>query len=319
MKNQKKHILIIKLLVVLFFLIANLSSVFADDFSSENFKVRDPIINIFGGRSDSNNFQQLNAGGQTVIGESTSNNFILRSGFLYYPASAGEAGLVLTAPGSVGFASKTVSFSNQNSTGAINPVEVQAGSSGWSATLTSTNLTSLSSTVIVIGSNNNVSFSGTYDGTYGVLAPVGSYIVEITLGGGVGIAKFKWTDPLGNVTTNVATASSVALSKGVSVNFGVATYQVGEKWLATVDVLPYTGLTVTPSDITLISGSLTGVQKGALGALTGAGVTSNSKTMMLASLDYGIGIYQQTQSLELNIPANSVNGSFQGTITMTIL
>ncbi len=319
MENNKKHNILINLLVVLFFLIANLSSVFADDFFSENFKVRDPVIDIFGGRSFSNNFEQLNAGGQISIGESTSENFILRSGFLYYPASTGESSLILTAPGSVYFESKTVAFNSQNSTGAINPVEVQAGSSGWSATLTSTNLTSLSSTVILVGENNNVSFSGTYDGTYGILSPVGNYTVEITQEGGVGTAKFKWTDPLGNVTENVTTASSVSLSKGVSVNFGVTTYQVGEKWLATVDVFPYNGLTVTPSDITVISGSSAGLYKGSTGVLTGAGVTSNPKAIMWATLDYGIGTYQQTESLGLNIPANSVNGSFQGTITMTIL
>ena len=86
MENKKKHNILISLLVVLFFLIASLSSVFADDFSSENFKVRNPIIDIFGGSSTSTSFQQLNAGGQTIIGESTSTNFILRSGFLYYEA-----------------------------------------------------------------------------------------------------------------------------------------------------------------------------------------------------------------------------------------
>jgi len=54
------------------------------DFSSANFISRDPIMSDFGGRSTSTNFGQINAGGQTVIGEATSTNFIIRSGWLYF-------------------------------------------------------------------------------------------------------------------------------------------------------------------------------------------------------------------------------------------
>ncbi len=56
----------------------------ATDFSSANFISRDPIMSVFGGRATSTGFEQFNAGGQTVIGESTSTSFILRSGFLYF-------------------------------------------------------------------------------------------------------------------------------------------------------------------------------------------------------------------------------------------
>lgn len=58
--------------------------VYAQDATSSNFTVRAPVLGIFGGLSDSTNFQQLNTGGQVAPGASTSTNFIVRSGFLYF-------------------------------------------------------------------------------------------------------------------------------------------------------------------------------------------------------------------------------------------
>jgi len=52
--------------------------------TSTNFTVRAPVLGIFGGLSESTNFQQLNTGGQVAPGSSTSTNFIVRSGFLYF-------------------------------------------------------------------------------------------------------------------------------------------------------------------------------------------------------------------------------------------
>lgn len=68
---------------LVFFLVAPFS-VGATDFSSVNFISRDPIMSSLGSRATSTNFEQVGAGGQTVIGESTSTSFILRSGFLYF-------------------------------------------------------------------------------------------------------------------------------------------------------------------------------------------------------------------------------------------
>ena len=56
----------------------------AEDATRTSFILRDPINSTFGGNSTSTNFEQLNAGGQSFTGESTSNSFILRSGFLYF-------------------------------------------------------------------------------------------------------------------------------------------------------------------------------------------------------------------------------------------
>lgn len=56
----------------------------AEIFFGSNFISKHPVINNFGGSSSSTNFQEQNSGGETIIGESTSTNFILRSGFLYF-------------------------------------------------------------------------------------------------------------------------------------------------------------------------------------------------------------------------------------------
>jgi len=80
MRYQLKILISLILPAILF----SAALVFAADFSSANFISRDPIMSDFGSRSTSTSFEQLNAGGQTVIGESTSTNFILRSGFLYF-------------------------------------------------------------------------------------------------------------------------------------------------------------------------------------------------------------------------------------------
>ncbi len=63
-------------------------SVFADDYTSANFISRDPVISDFGGYSNSSGFQSINSGGQAVTGESTSANFVVRSGFLYFDSFA---------------------------------------------------------------------------------------------------------------------------------------------------------------------------------------------------------------------------------------
>lgn len=64
----------------------------ATDFSSSNFTSRDPVIDSFAGRSTSSSFTNIIAGGQTAIGESSSTNFIVRSGFLYFSAANSDSG-----------------------------------------------------------------------------------------------------------------------------------------------------------------------------------------------------------------------------------
>jgi hypothetical protein len=187
-------------------------------------------------------------------------------------------------------------------------------SSGWSATMTATNLTTKGNVKKINGSNSTVNFTGTYDGLRGM----GAFTVEITTGGSVGVAMFKWTDPSGVETTNITTTSSVSLSNGISVTFAPATYVVGDKWSAGVEVFPYTGLTVSPSVIYAESGILTGLSSGNEESLTGSGVTSDAKTIMFTTIGNGIGTYWQDLDLNLNIHSNPLSGNFNGIVTLTV-
>ncbi|MFA4817528.1 MAG: hypothetical protein WC608_02240 [Parcubacteria group bacterium] len=238
-----------------------------------------------------------------------------------------QAVLDIAAPASATLTGKTVSIAAQTSTGVIgdsnnaNLVGVKVsdnGTAGWSAVMTSTNFTVRATTKKLAGNNATVTFTGTYDGLDGVLDPNGTFKAEITTGGAVGTAVFKWWDPAGNLTSAVTTAASVVLSNGITVNFAAATYAVGDSWSAGVDVFPYTGLTVTPSAIYAESGTLTGVSAGSSGTLSGAGATSNAKTIMTATAGNGTGIYWQDENLSLGVHVNSLSGDFTATDTLTV-
>lgn len=228
--------------------------------------------------------------------------------------------LEITSPVSATLAGKTVSITAQTSTGTIAGVEVSdTGTAGWTATMTSTHFTTRAAhkTLVDVDSDDITGFTGTYDGLDGVLDPNGTFIVEITTGGAVGTAVFKWTDPAGNETAGVTTASTNTLSNGITVDWtDAATYDVGDKFSCGVDVFPYTGLYVTPSDITIVSGD-TGVSKGIAGYLTGTGATSDAKTIMTGAAGNSTGTYQQDEGLELSIHANSLSGDFTATATLT--
>lgn len=57
----------------------------ATDFTSDNFKVRDPVTSGGGGFSTSSSFQLWSVFSQPAVGTSSSDAFQLRSGFLYFP------------------------------------------------------------------------------------------------------------------------------------------------------------------------------------------------------------------------------------------
>ena len=58
----------------------------ATDFTSSNFKVIDPVISLGGGRETSSSFQLERSVGQPAIGISNATNFLVKGGFLYFPA-----------------------------------------------------------------------------------------------------------------------------------------------------------------------------------------------------------------------------------------
>jgi hypothetical protein len=79
-----------KILVVFGLTLLTLAAFFAakaEDSSSTNFILQDSVTTIEGGISTSTNFQYYSSTGQTVAGENTSQSFIQRSGFLYFPVA----------------------------------------------------------------------------------------------------------------------------------------------------------------------------------------------------------------------------------------
>ena len=225
----------------------------------------------------------------------------------------------ISSDGSAALSGLTVSYNSQDATGnfAIDPKNAVGDGAKWDATMTSTHFTATSTVITTAGSNSTVGVSGTYDGTYEVVDPVKKYTVEITTGGAVGIAIFKWRVDSGTWNENITTAASVVLEKGVSVTFDTATYVIADQWQFGVDVFPYTGLTVTPGSITADSGSATGLTAGSVEALTGSGVTSTAKTLIAGDYYRGMGDYAQTESLSLNVHANSIAGTYSAVATIT--
>src|SRR3989442_1693154 len=59
-------------------------SVKAEDYTSSNFIVRNPVVTISGGRSETPTFELYSSTGQTAPGESTSSSFKYQAGFLYF-------------------------------------------------------------------------------------------------------------------------------------------------------------------------------------------------------------------------------------------
>jgi len=236
-------------------------------------------------------------------------------------ANTAHGTLDITSPVSATLTGKTVSIAVQTSTGAIAGVEVSdTGTAGWTATMTSTHFTTRAThkTLVDVDSDGIDGFTGTYDGLDGVLDPNGTFIVEITTGGAVEIAVFKWTDPAGNETTDITTADTNSLSNGITVDWtDAATYDVGDKFSCGVDVFPYAGLYITPSDITIVSGD-TGVSKETAEYLIGAGATSDAKTIMAGVAENSAGAYQQDEGLELSVHANSLSGNFSAIATLTV-
>ena len=110
---------LIFLFSIFYFIDSNVA--FATDFSSTNFKVRDPILQIGGGgQMSSTNFRLIGSVAQIAIGTSTTSNFKVLGGFLYFPfasspvvsATAGNGQVSLSWSASQGVLGWTVSGYN---------------------------------------------------------------------------------------------------------------------------------------------------------------------------------------------------------------
>jgi hypothetical protein len=102
---------------ILVFILAN--AVRADDYTSTNYKVSEPVM-FSGGYSSSTNFQLFGAISQISTGTSTATNFGVNAGFLYFPfasspvvsATAGNGQVALSWSASQGYLGWNVSGYN---------------------------------------------------------------------------------------------------------------------------------------------------------------------------------------------------------------
>jgi hypothetical protein len=96
----------------------------AEDLSSPNFILRDPVIVPEADQTASADFQYYSTTGQTTAGESSSPSFIYRAGFEYYPAAstpavtatAGDAQVSLSWTASVGALANVTAYEVGTST-----------------------------------------------------------------------------------------------------------------------------------------------------------------------------------------------------------
>lgn len=220
--------------------------------------------------------------------------------------------LSISSGATASLSSVTESTSSQNATGNLGTVTVsdtRGTGVGWSATATCTNFTYINPAVVASGSNNTVTSGGTYN-----TATEGTYTITIATPGTAGTATFN-VSGLETQTASV-TGSNVAIgTHGVTATFAAATYVTGNSWTIRVDTNPVTNLTMTPSAVTTVSGSSTGVTAGSAHTFTS---TSDAATIMSASLGNGQGSYSDNPSLSLSVPANSYADTYTATVTETV-
>src|SRR3989338_169631 len=85
--RRARHQAMVALLIIILLPLIT-PEVFADDYTSSSYTIRDPVMTIEGGRETSASFQYISATGQTVIGESTGTTFKTKLGFLYFSVTA---------------------------------------------------------------------------------------------------------------------------------------------------------------------------------------------------------------------------------------
>ncbi len=83
---------VLSVFLMLVWVMSPVSAVFADSFSSTNFKAKDPVTNNFGGSASSTSFSSVQSGGQSVTGESTSTSYAITMGYAYFETFTPRSG-----------------------------------------------------------------------------------------------------------------------------------------------------------------------------------------------------------------------------------
>ncbi|MGI8419074.1 MAG: WxL domain-containing protein [Candidatus Levyibacteriota bacterium] len=222
--------------------------------------------------------------------------------------------LTISNNGNQALSAATVSTSNQNTTGSLGTITVtdnRGTGAGWNATATSTHFLKFNAATKITGANSTVSTntgSSTWSGVTG-----GTYTITIATGGSVGTATFNVTglESASNVPTGSGTGIAIGI-KGLLADFNTATYVTGDSWTIRVDVIPVTGLQITPGAVS----PSTGITGGSVHTFT---TTTDPASLMSATAGNGLGSYTQTPSLQLTVPANSYANSYTATVTETVL
>lgn len=230
------------------------------------------------------------------------------------------AGLLLNvAQSNLDMGSVTVGSGNDfyGSLGLMTVSDDRAGSPGWSLVGTASHMTTIRPAMRITGSAGGVTSGGVYDGMLGVTIPTSFYTITINQGGAVGTATFNVSGA--ELMSNVVTGTFVAIgTKGVRVTFDVGNYSVGDEWMVGVDELPYTDMTIAPGNVTVNSGSGTGVSGGSSGVLSGTGVRSDNKILMQAMVGNGTGSYSITPDLSVHVHAAPMAGIYTGELLFTV-
>lgn len=238
------------------------------------------------------------------------------------PASAATGSTVVTQsllPGVIVLAVQptalmgavTLNGGSQSSSGSLGLstlTDARGTGAGWSLTATTTPFSNVATPVQTVGSIGSIVTGGSYTGT-----SAGTYTVTIATGGVLGVATYT----VSGLETQAATATGVATAlgtRGVTTTFAAATYVSGEQWTIAVNIIPASNISVTPSAVTAVSGSTTGVTAGSPYSFT---TGSDPATIMSSTVGNGLGVYTNTPTLNLAIPAGTKAGSYVATVTET--
>jgi len=225
--------------------------------------------------------------------------------------------LSLTDPGAITFTAQTIGVANGSisSTPSIAASDTRGSLAGWTITAASTSFVRTGTAVDVSGTTPTarMGFSGTYDCTVGPAASSGAgrYRTEITTGGAVGTAVFKWLNAFTTETTDVTTAATVSLDSGISATF-TGTQVLGDVVALPVGcAVPKIQQSITPASLSSVSGSTSGISLGAVADL------SATRTIFTAEAGSGNGDYDFNLAIALTILKNSLAGEHTATLTLT--
>lgn len=223
--------------------------------------------------------------------------------------------LTISNDGNHTLGAATVDVTDQNTTGTLGTITVtdnRGSGVGWNTTATSTNFVKVNAAVKTSGSNTTVT---TNTGSTYSANTAGIYTITIANGGSAGVATYDVTGL--ETASGITTGTGVAVgTHGVLADFGVATYVTGDSWTIRVDVIPVTGLQVTPGSLTTIAGSSTNVSAGSVHTFSS---TADATALITASAGYGLGSYSVAPSVQLTVPANSYANTYTATVTETVL